>query len=60
MIQALFSSEGKGWDDDDDDDSEEYGSITTVKSRRKRQPLVQDKMVATEKNQQISPMLDDW
>lgn len=57
MIQALFSSEGKGLDDDDD--SEEYGSITTVKSRRKRQPLVQDKMVATEKNQQISPMLDD-
>lgn len=57
MIQALFSSEGKGLDHDDD--SEEYGSITTVKSPRKRQPLVQDKMVAYGKNQQISPMLDD-
>lgn len=53
MIQALFSSEGKGLDDDDD--SEEYGSITTVNSRRKRQPLVQDKVVAHGKKSRDKP-----
>lgn len=39
----------------DDDDSEEYGSITTVNSRRKLQPLVQDKVVAHGKKSRDKP-----